>query len=98
MNSSMMETWQWDLATATYPLRSMFYAVTPSETTFDKLEDVPQFVVAAVPYFFTFLALEIIIGTMKGWNTFLVGDLLTSSGAGLMSRLPEYVQKASPFL
>lgn len=88
-NLTTFSTTASSIAEATYPLRVLFYLVTPAETTFDKLENVPDIVTMAFPYFLTFLAIELIIATYKGRDVFLVNDLLTSVGAGLLSRLPE---------
>lgn len=81
-----MESSAWAV---TFPLRSLLYVVTPEETTFSRLEDVPNVVITAIPFFLGFLAIEIAVGSWRGLDIYSVGDILTSAGAGLFSRLPE---------
>ncbi|KAJ3415449.1 hypothetical protein HDV05_004891 [Chytridiales sp. JEL 0842] len=46
-------------------LLRMFYLVSPSQSTFHKLEDVPQYIPDAAPYFFGMLLIETAITSLK---------------------------------
>ena len=46
-------------------LRRFFYFVTPEETTFERIEDVPPYVDEAVPYFFLSVFIEAIVLILK---------------------------------
>ncbi|KAM6967761.1 alkylglycerol monooxygenase [Aplochiton taeniatus] len=70
-------------------VRSMFYMVTPNESLFQNLEDVPPYVQQATPYFMGLMLLELVLGFLKtGRLVGNVGDGITSVSAGIVSRLP----------
>ena len=79
------------LAEATFKFRSFFYAVTPAETTFEKLEDVPHIFQDSAPYFWVFFFFEFVISILKGHDNFLAADVLTSAGSGMIARMPKFV-------
>uniref|UniRef100_H3B6L5 Alkylglycerol monooxygenase n=2 Tax=Latimeria chalumnae TaxID=7897 RepID=H3B6L5_LATCH len=69
--------------------RMMFYAMTPNETAVRTLQEVPDYVQQATPFFIVMLVLEFFIGwVQKGWPPVRVNDGITSLSAGVLSRLP----------
>jgi len=68
-------------------LRAMFYMVTPSESYYTKLDDVPNFVDNAIPYFLSMVALESVILKLQGKKTGRANDTLNSMTHGLLSGL-----------
>ncbi|XP_072431477.1 alkylglycerol monooxygenase [Chiloscyllium punctatum] len=70
--------------------RLMFYALTPSETTFKEVEEVQDYVQQATPYFVGLMIIELVVTWFhKGKTVFRINDALTSISAGILSRLPE---------
>ncbi|XP_046899119.1 alkylglycerol monooxygenase isoform X1 [Hypomesus transpacificus] len=69
-------------------VRSMFYMVTPNESSFQHVEDVPQYVQQATPYFVGLMLLELVVGyLMNGLPVPSISDGVTSVSAGIISRL-----------
>lgn len=75
---------------AFFGLRTMFYACTPNESSFEKIEDVPRYVDKASPFFFALILIEAIVLQLQGrkdhlprWN-----DSFSSLAAGIVSQLP----------
>uniref|UniRef100_A0A667XHF0 Alkylglycerol monooxygenase n=1 Tax=Myripristis murdjan TaxID=586833 RepID=A0A667XHF0_9TELE len=69
--------------------RALFYLHTPNESSFEKVEDVPQYVQQATPFFMGLMLLELLVGFLKnGASVVTVSDGLTSVSAGMISRLP----------
>ncbi|KAM3613628.1 uncharacterized protein V6R79_002570 [Siganus canaliculatus] len=78
-----------DLSSASTGIRAMFSMLTPNESSFEKVEDVPQYVQQATPFFIGLMVLEVLVGALKtGGSVVTVSDGLTSISAGMMSRLP----------
>lgn len=70
-------------------VRSLFYMVTPNESSFQDVEDVPPYVPQATPYFIGLMLLELVVGYLKNGPTVVsVSDGITSVSAGVISRLP----------
>ncbi|XP_074509024.1 alkylglycerol monooxygenase [Sebastes fasciatus] len=70
-------------------IRSMFFMITPSESYFEKVEDVPQYVQQATPFFIGLMVLELVVGLLKtGAPVMTISDGFTSISAGMISRLP----------
>ncbi|KAM7382948.1 hypothetical protein PAMP_002641 [Pampus punctatissimus] len=70
-------------------LRSMFFMLTPNESSFEKVEDVPLYVQQATPYFVGLMVLELVVGVLKtGAPGVTISDGFTSISAGMISRLP----------
>uniref|UniRef100_A0A4W6CJ68 Alkylglycerol monooxygenase n=1 Tax=Lates calcarifer TaxID=8187 RepID=A0A4W6CJ68_LATCA len=70
-------------------LRAMFLMLTPNESSFQKVEDVPQYVQQATPVFVGLIFLELLVGVLKtGAPVITISDGLTSISAGMISRLP----------
>ncbi|BFZ22189.1 hypothetical protein BsWGS_25228 [Bradybaena similaris] len=68
-------------------LRAMFYMVTPKETSFEKLEDVPNFVDEAIPYFIVMVVLECIVLKLQGKEIPRINDGINSMSHGLLSQM-----------
>lgn len=67
----------------------MFFMLTPNESSFEKVEEVPQYVQQATPFFIMLMVLEVVVGFLKtGSSAIMLGDGLTSVSAGMISRLP----------
>ncbi|KAL3837400.1 hypothetical protein ACJMK2_022761 [Sinanodonta woodiana] len=69
-------------------LRRMFYVVTPNETSFEFVEDVPIYTNEAVPFFTMFVLIEGFISMYKKDGISRLNDSITSMSAGMFSRLP----------
>ncbi|TDH11332.1 hypothetical protein EPR50_G00059910 [Perca flavescens] len=70
-------------------LRAMFLMLTPNESSFQKVEDVPQYVQQATPFFVGLMVLELVVGVLKtGASVVTISDGITSISAGMISRLP----------
>ncbi|CAL8359014.1 unnamed protein product [Arctogadus glacialis] len=70
-------------------LRSMFYMVTPNESSFQHVEEVPKYTSQASPFFITLILLELVVGWIKtGKPIASISDGITSIFAGIISRLP----------
>ncbi|KAF3839615.1 hypothetical protein F7725_018332 [Dissostichus mawsoni] len=69
--------------------RAMFFMITPNESSFQKVEDVPQYVQQATPFFVGLMVLELVVGFLKtGAPVISLSDGLTSVSAGMISRIP----------
>eukprot|EP00064_Thunnus_orientalis_P011293 superscaffoldBa00001618_g11323 len=70
-------------------VRSLFFMLTPNESSFETVEDVPQYVQQATPFFVGLMVLELVVGVLKtGAPVVTISDGLTSISAGMISRLP----------
>lgn len=70
-------------------VRTMFAMLTPNESSFEKVEDVPLYVQQATPFFVGLMVLELVVGALKtGAPVVTISDGLTSISAGMISRLP----------
>ncbi|CAK8686134.1 unnamed protein product [Clavelina lepadiformis] len=76
-------------------LRSLFYFLLPSESSFRDVSHVPDYTSAAVPAFFSLIFLELILCLLRGRRTLRVNDTITSLNAGVASRLIRLVSKRS---
>uniref|UniRef100_A0A8P4KFV9 Alkylglycerol monooxygenase n=1 Tax=Dicentrarchus labrax TaxID=13489 RepID=A0A8P4KFV9_DICLA len=78
-----------ELGSLSAGVRTMFFMLTPNESAFEKVEDVPQYVQQATPFFVGLMVLELVVGVLKtGGSVVPLGDGLTSISAGMISRLP----------
>nr|XP_048271633.1 alkylglycerol monooxygenase isoform X6 [Myodes glareolus] len=76
-------------------VRMMFYMMKPSETTFQTVEEVPDYVKKATPFFISLILLELILSWfLKGKPPGRLDDILTSMSAGVVSRLPSLFFKS----
>ncbi|XP_039974071.1 alkylglycerol monooxygenase [Xiphias gladius] len=74
---------------ASAAVRAMFLMLTPGESSFQKVEDVPHYVQQATPFFVGLIFLELVVGVLKtGAPVVTISDGLTSISAGMISRLP----------
>lgn len=79
-----------DLGSLSTGFRAMFSMLTPSESSFERLEEVPQYVQQATPFFIGLMLLELLVGALKtGGSVLPVADGLTSIACGMISRLPQ---------
>lgn len=62
-------------------LRRVFYCVWPEETQFAAVDDVPEYVDEAVPYFIVLMLLEM---AYTAHRNFRVNDTLASLSSGLL--------------
>ncbi|XP_078108296.1 alkylglycerol monooxygenase isoform X3 [Sander vitreus] len=70
-------------------VRAMFLMLTPNESSFQKVEDVPPYVQQATPFFIGLMVLELVVGVLKtGAPVVTISDGVTSISAGMISRLP----------
>lgn len=66
----------------------LLYIVSPNETSFERHEDVPDYIVQAVPIFVAFLAIELIFNFLqKNSDRFQLDDGLTSISQGIIQEL-----------
>ncbi|CAF0773778.1 unnamed protein product [Didymodactylos carnosus] len=69
-------------------LRAMFYLLLPSETYFENIESVPNYVFMVTELFMTFQILEFFICIYRGKNRPRLNDTFSSVTAGIVSRIP----------
>uniref|UniRef100_A0A8I6G9U4 Alkylglycerol monooxygenase n=1 Tax=Rattus norvegicus TaxID=10116 RepID=A0A8I6G9U4_RAT len=75
-------------------MRAMFYMMKPSETAFQTVEEVPDYVKKATPFFIFLILLELVVSwILKGKPSGRLDDILTSMSAGVVSRLPKSLLK-----
>ncbi|XP_071154750.1 alkylglycerol monooxygenase-like isoform X1 [Mytilus edulis] len=67
------------------PLRRLFYFVSPNETSFEKLEEVPKYVDEAIPYFVSMIIIEAIVRYIQGKPLPRFNDGFSSVANGLLS-------------
>ncbi|XP_073340917.1 alkylglycerol monooxygenase [Pagrus major] len=83
-----------ELGSVSRGFRSMFSMLTPNESSFQKVEDVPQYVQQATPFFIGLMVVELVVGMLKtGASVVTITDGLTSVSAGMISRLPMLVMR-----
>ncbi|XP_072859357.2 alkylglycerol monooxygenase isoform X1 [Pogona vitticeps] len=77
------------------PLRVMFYALTPNESSFRSVEEAPDYVDQATPLFITLILLEFVIKwAQKGHSSARVNDSIACLSAGVLSRLPDVLSRS----
>ncbi|XP_077993855.1 alkylglycerol monooxygenase-like [Glandiceps talaboti] len=68
--------------------RRLFYMITPNESSFATMEEVPEYMVEVSPFFLVAIVLEMIIGHLQGnHKMYRVNDSLSSIGAGMFMTL-----------
>uniref|UniRef100_A0A671UNH3 Alkylglycerol monooxygenase n=1 Tax=Sparus aurata TaxID=8175 RepID=A0A671UNH3_SPAAU len=83
-----------DLGSVSRGFRAMFSMLSPNESSFEKVEDVPPYVQQATPFFVGLMVLELVLGTLKtGGSVVTISDGITSISAGMISRLPTLVMR-----
>ncbi|XP_036912152.1 alkylglycerol monooxygenase isoform X3 [Sturnira hondurensis] len=76
-------------------IRMMFYMMKPNETSFQTLEEVPDYVKKATPFFISLMLLELVVSWLrKGKPPGRLDDALTSISAGVLSRLPSLFSRS----
>ncbi|XP_008285586.1 alkylglycerol monooxygenase [Stegastes partitus] len=84
-----------ELGSVSTGFRSIFFMLTPNESSFEKVEDVPQYVEQATPFFIVLMVLELVVGVLKtGAPVVTISDGLTSVSAGMISRLPTLLMRS----
>lgn len=76
-------------------LRSLFYLLTPKESSFKDVTEVPNYTDNALAAFISLVLIELAISTYKGKKVYNVNHTLTSMGAGLCSRLISLISTRS---
>ncbi|XP_013874469.1 alkylglycerol monooxygenase [Austrofundulus limnaeus] len=70
-------------------LRALFFMLTPNESSFQEVEEVPQYVQQATPFFIGLIVLEMVVGFLRtGAPVITISDGLTSVASGMINRLP----------
>ncbi|CAH3037626.1 unnamed protein product [Pocillopora meandrina] len=72
-------------------VRRFLYAVTPKEASFAKLDDVPDYLNEAVPFFFGAIALEYILAFLTRLPPARLNDAFSSIAAGTLSQLSKII-------
>lgn len=76
-------------------VRMMFYVMRPNETSFQTLEEVPDYVQKATPFFLSLMLIELVISWIrKGKPSGRLDDMLTSISAGVFSRIPSLFSRS----
>lgn len=65
----------------------LFYVVTPSQSSFEKVESVPDYITEVIPYFFALMAIETVVAYYKGSQLIRVNDAVTSLSQGMLMEL-----------
>ncbi|GAB1606652.1 alkylglycerol monooxygenase-like [Argonauta hians] len=68
--------------------RRMFYLLSPNESSFQHLEDVPEYEREANSFFMGFLLVETFLSLVLGDHRVRISDGITSISAGILSRIP----------
>ncbi|KAK3106255.1 hypothetical protein FSP39_016156 [Pinctada imbricata] len=82
-----MEAWPLIKSKVFPGLRRLVYLVSPNETSFETVEDVPKYVDEAIPFFVALMLLEIPILLVKGKKLPRFNDGFSSIANGLLSLL-----------
>lgn len=61
----------------------LFYAIDPRDTFYDKVEDVPDYMTEAIPYFISLIIIEQLVIIIKMRKVFALNDAITSLAQGL---------------
>uniref|UniRef100_A0A8C2AX07 Alkylglycerol monooxygenase n=1 Tax=Cyprinus carpio TaxID=7962 RepID=A0A8C2AX07_CYPCA len=81
--------------TVSQGVRMLFSLMTPNESSFATVREVPTYVNQATPYFIGLILLEIVLGWLKTDGPRIkINDFITSLSAGMMSRLPQLVMRS----
>lgn len=76
-------------SSVTTGFRAMFSMLTPNESSFEAVQDVPQYVQQATPFFVGLMVLELVVGALRSQTPVVtVSDGITSISCGMISRLP----------
>ncbi|XP_061443132.1 alkylglycerol monooxygenase isoform X1 [Rhineura floridana] len=75
-------------------LRLMFYTLTPKESSFRTVEEVPDYVDKATPLFITLILLEIVVKWIQKGSSARFNDSIACLSAGVLSRLPDVLSRS----
>jgi len=67
--------------------------VTPSETTFDNPDDIPEYLTLSQYWFFVFIFADILISVTTKKYKYALNDTITSMNSGMFSMLPKIAGK-----
>nr|XP_045591935.1 alkylglycerol monooxygenase-like [Procambarus clarkii] len=65
-------------------LGTLFYAVSPTNSTFKRVEDVPNYINEAIPWFVVTVVLEHVYGLLRGKQVGRLNDNLASLGSAVL--------------
>ncbi|XP_019614554.1 PREDICTED: alkylglycerol monooxygenase-like [Branchiostoma belcheri] len=68
-------------------LRQIFYLVTPAETTFEALEDVPNYVKQAMPFVVLLFLVETLVAWIQKRTTPRFNNVIASGGVALVTQI-----------
>uniref|UniRef100_A0A673K8V7 Alkylglycerol monooxygenase n=1 Tax=Sinocyclocheilus rhinocerous TaxID=307959 RepID=A0A673K8V7_9TELE len=81
--------------TVSQGVRMLFSLMTPNESSFATVREVPTYVNQATPYFIGLILLEIVLGWLKTDGPRIkINDFITSLSTGMMSRLPQLMMRS----
>ncbi|KAK9962422.1 hypothetical protein ABG768_007791 [Culter alburnus] len=81
--------------TVSQGVRMLFSLMTPNESSFATVQEVPKYVNQATPYFIGLILLEVVLGWLKTDGPRIkINDFITSLSAGMMSRLPQLMVRS----
>lgn len=72
-------------------IRRLLYIVSPNETSFEKVEEVPDYLNEALPFFQGAIFLEFLIAWLQGKQTFRLNDGLSSITGGILLQLSKFL-------
>lgn len=75
----------------------LFYAVSPEKTSFEKMEEVPDYITEVVPFFIMFLLIELFVGLWKKKPVHRVNDCIGSISQGMLQELSKVLVRGIQF-
>lgn len=76
-------------------VRRLFYVVSPNETSFETVEEVPYYIAQAIPFFIFLIFVEYVAQVLTGKKRTRLNDGITSVGSGLFSETVKFLLKGS---
>ncbi|XP_065174665.1 alkylglycerol monooxygenase-like [Sycon ciliatum] len=77
-------SYAWDLSIVP---RANFYMVTPAESTYETLKEIPDYVTQSVPFWFTLMFVEHLIARYLGKRSSRINDTFSSIGSGMIQQM-----------
>lgn len=77
--------------------RRLFYVVTPGESSFQRIEDVPDYIKLAVPWFLLFVAVEFVLAQLDASKRYALNDSMTSVGGGMLQTTIKILTRGAEF-
>jgi len=72
---------------------TFFYVINPNTTAFQSVEEVPNYINDAIPFFVLFIFIEWVIIWAKGEGSFRIGDTITSNAHGITMETAKLLTK-----